>query len=460
MNNKSKNQTILSKSSNTLLYPQQRSKFVELVGFSRKHSPYYRKLYHALPNIVDCPEDLPITNKRELMGHFDEWSTDPAVTHEKIMAFIKDASKIGEQFLGKYHVAVTSGTTGNHGIFLMDKSVTAVSEKINRKAKFSWIGLTGIARLLKYGMRMAAITATNEHFGFLSGINYLTNNSHFWRTRIKAFSIHMPVSELVDRLNAFQPALIMGYASMIALLADEQEHGNLNIHPAFIEVMSEKLTAREFQKIGRVFHVNPYQMYGSTEAPFANSICKHGWYHINPDVVILEAVDERYQPVMPGTMSHTALVTNLVNRLQPIIRYDIGDQILYRPDPCPCGNPHPAFQVNGRSADALKFTDLNGNTVLVPPLLFVTLIDKFHGIELFQVIQSASNAICMRLQFSSSMDENQQQETWVRLHKELQKMFAGRNLECVTIELDDELPRLSTGGKIRMVVPMDSHTAM
>ena len=50
--------------------------------------------------------------------------------------------------------------------------------------------------------------------------------------------------------------------------------------------------------------------------------CGQGWLHVNSDWVILEPVEADYSPTPPGQASHTVLLTNLANRIQPIIRYD------------------------------------------------------------------------------------------------------------------------------------------
>lgn len=69
--------------------------------------------------------------------------------------------------------------------------------------------------------------------------------------------------------------------------------------------------------------------------------CDHGWMHVNADWVVLEPVDADYRRVRPGEQSHTLLLTNLANCVQPILRYDLGDTIVVRPERCPCGNPLP-----------------------------------------------------------------------------------------------------------------------
>ncbi len=432
----------------------QRSKAADLIAHARKCSPYYRALYHGLPDGIDDPRALPVTHKAELMAHFDDWVTDPAITLDRIRAFIDDPDQVGERFLGEYHVAVTSGTTGQHGYFVTDEATTAVSARINQRAKMSWLGMGSLLRLALRGLRLAAVTATGEHYGFLSGIRYMQRHRPFWNSRIEALSVHSPLPEIVARLNQFQPTLLMGYGSMIALLATEQEAGRLAVRPEFVEVMSERLLDGEFRRVGQVFGVRPYQMYGSTENPFAHSQCRCGWYHLNEEVAILEPIDADGQPTPPGEISHTVLLTNLVGRTQPILRYDQGDRITVRPDLCPCGDPRPAIQVQGRTADGLEWIGPDGKRISIPSLLLVTLIDRIRGVDQFQVEQTSASTLRIRLRFHPSLSPHDQEERWQVIVGQLNELCASRNLRHIRIERAGEPPVLSRGGKIRLVIPL------
>lgn len=92
---------------------RQRRRLADLIAFARTNSPYYRELYRDLPRRVDDHTLLPLTNKQELMAHFDDWATDREVTFEKARAFVESSELIGERFLEKYHVAITSGIPPN-----------------------------------------------------------------------------------------------------------------------------------------------------------------------------------------------------------------------------------------------------------------------------------------------------------------------------------------------------------
>ncbi|MBI5122936.1 phenylacetate--CoA ligase family protein [Candidatus Roizmanbacteria bacterium] len=440
----------------TYLNEIQMKRLKEIVNYARVHSEYYKKLYENVPVDFDSIEELPTTNKSVLMSHFDDWVTDKAIKLSELSKFIADTSLIGKMFLEKYHVAITSGTTGKSGIFVTNEQETKLSAKINKRSKFSWLGVLGIVKLFLRGIRIAAITATGEHYGFISGIVFMKSENKFWKKRIKAISIHEPISTIVKELNSFQPTILMGYASMISLLASEQAAKRLRISPLLIEVMSEKLTDDEFERVGKVFKVKPYQMYGATEIPFASPLCKYGWYHMNTDLVIMEPVDNKGEPVPDGILSHTLLITNLANKTQPMIRYDIGDCIMLNPDRCKCGSPNPAFKVQGRSADVIIFINKLGDKVVVPSLMFITLIDKcVQGIEAFQIIQTAPLTLEIRLQYSTEFDDKTKKQQWDVVVDELTKLFKDRGLYGIGLVRSLEPPQRAKGGKLRMVIPYD-----
>ena len=77
--------------------------------------------------------------------------------------------------------------------------------------------------------------------------------------------------------------------------------------------------------------------------------CRYGNLHLNADWVILEPVDAALRPVPPGTPSHSTLLTNLANRVQPILRYDIGDSVTMLPDPMSMRKPAPHDSARGEA---------------------------------------------------------------------------------------------------------------
>ncbi|HIH75316.1 MAG TPA: phenylacetate--CoA ligase family protein [Methanosarcina sp.] len=431
---------------------RQRTRLAEMVAFARANSPYYRELYEDLPERVEDTSLLPITSKKDLMAHLNDWATDREVTIEKARAFVDKPDLIGERFLDKYTVATTSGTTGTRGIFLLDDRNIAVNNALTFARMMStWLNAGDVIRILKHGGRWAMVTATGGHF--LSSViaTRVRQSSRLGSKAFQIFSVYTPMSELVAKLNLFRPAMILGYASVIALLADEQEARRLNINPVLVQPAGEGIPAGEYDRIAKAFNAKVREAYSATECGFIAYSCEYRWLHINSDWVILEPVDVDYQPVPPGQQSHTVLISNLANKVQPILRYDLGDNILMRPDSCPCGNPLPAIRVQGRAADVLTFSTDRGEKVTIAPLVFGTIVDRIPGIERFQIVQTTSTNLRVRLHLETEADP---ERVWQVVHSEIEHLLSQRKLDHITIERAEESPEQSPGGKYREIIPL------
>ena len=419
-----------------------------MIAFARAHSPYYKALYRDVPPDASDLTALPVTSKRALMARFDEWATDRDITEAAVREFIARTERIGDWFLDRYTVATTSGTTGPQGLFLIDDRSFAVSTAMAARMLGAWMSAGDVARVLVRGRRLAMVNAMGGHFASAIAATRL------WRrapTRVRVFPVDAPLEEIVAGLNGFRPALLAPYASLGALLASEIETGKLHIDPVLVVLSAEGLAAGERGRIARAFGATVRDSYAATECPFLSYRCEHDWLHVNADWVVVEAVDAQHRPVTPGTASHTVLVTNLANRVQPIVRYDLGDSVLQRPDPCPCGNPLPAIQVQGRSADVLALTTPDGHTVRLAPLLLDALVDRVPGLERLQIVQTASDAVRVRMRSGPSPDR---EAIWDMLSTELVGLMARHQLPTVRIERAAEPPEQTSGGKFRTVIPL------
>lgn len=428
---------------------RQRERLAEMVAFARTHSPYYRQLYQGLPARVTDPALVPVTNKIELMARFDDWVTDPAVTLAAARAFVEDPALIGQKLLDRYTVVTTSGTTGARGIFLVDQRCLAVTSAIFARTLGVWLTPTDVARILTRGARIAMVHATGGHFASATAAAAL-RTTRLRRRMIEEFSVHSPMPQLVAGLNRFRPAILAAYASIGALLATEQQAGRLHIHPALIILDAEGLPDPEYTRIANAFHAKVAHSYAASECMFLSYGCHQGWQHVSSDWAILEPVDADRQPVPPGQPSHTVLLSNLAHRVQPILRYDLGDAILVRPDPCPCGDPLPAIRVRGRTADLLTFPARTGEPVTIAPLALSALLDRIPGVELFQIVHTAPADLSIRLRPAPGADA---QLVWRKVHTEISRLLADHGLGHVTVTRATEPPRQTPGGKYRTVIP-------
>ena len=190
------------------------------------------------------------------------------------------------------------------------------------------------------------------------------------------------------------------------------------------------------------------ERYLSSEVPALTSQCRNGAFHVNADWYILEPVDENYQPVPAGVRSYTALVTNLANRVQPIIRYDLGDRVTLATSPCPCGSPFPAVTIEGRAGDLVSFEAPDGRAVTVLPLALGTVIEETAGVRRFQAIRTGPGTLRLRLETEPDADRAQVQTA---VEQRLGSFFATQGTGPIAIDHADEPPRTDRSGKFRQV---------
>jgi len=176
----------------------------------------------------------------------------------------------------------------------------------------------------------------------------------------------------------------------------------------------------------------------------------HGSLHINADWVVLEPVDREYRPVAPGQPSHTVLLTNLANRIAPIIRYDLGDSITCSAGPCGCGSPLPSIRAEGRCDDVLALASDDGTTVRLSPLAVTTVLEEAMPNGRFQLVQTGPGSLDLRI---SAADDDGRQLAWRNAQAALQAYLAQQSLPNVQIRLADEAPMPDVrSGKLREVV--------
>ncbi|HYR00102.1 MAG TPA: phenylacetate--CoA ligase family protein, partial [Casimicrobiaceae bacterium] len=224
----------------------------------------------------------------------------------------------------------------------------------------------------------------------------------------------------------------------------------LAIAPACLWSGGECLTAVARREIERAFGCRVVNEYGASECMSMAVGCDAGWLHVNADWVVLEPVDRRYRPTPPGEPSETVLVTNLANRVQPIIRYDLGDSVVLRREPCGCGSPLPVVEVAGRSEDILILADAAGRPVRLLPLALETVIEQATDAHPIQVVRVGGGGLRLRLPPLAWPARN---AAWARASAALRAWLDRQGLANVPIELDaDDAGLDPASGKLRRIV--------
>lgn len=421
-----------------------------LLAFARARSPFYAHHYRQLAPAHTALEALPPVTKPMLMADFDGWVTDPAVTRAGIESFVADPALVGHLYLDRYAVYTTSGTSGTPGLFLHDRHTLAVYDLLwPLRGWLPWLGVRRLLAPLRPDFHEVFVVATGAHFGGAATAARLRHRYPWMAGRLPTLSVLQPLPELVRQLNRLQPDALTLYPTLLSLLLQEQRSGRLSIHPLLIVTSGEWLAPVVREEATTVFNCPVRDVYACSEFFYAAFTCAQGWLHANADWLILEPVDANYRPVPPGQPSATVLLTNLANRIQPLIRYDLGDSLTLRPEPCPCGNPLPALRVEGRQDEILTFATAAGSTVRVLPIALATAVETTDGVRRYQLIQTGPAALTIRLETVPGVERSQ---TWERVEARLREYLASQGLAGVIIEEAAEPPRRDlVSGKFRHV---------
>lgn len=411
-----------------------RRRLDDLVAHARDRSPFYRERLRPPSGPVDLAS-LPTVDKATLTAHFDDVVCDRRLRRDAVQEYL--ASGPGEPYLGEYRVMSTSGSSGSPGVFVYDRAGWA-----GYLAQFlQVVGFAGIRPWERPGLRVGVVSAVDPRH---ASSQVALACARLGLARPLPLPVTLPMERIVAGLNEYRPDVLHAYGSYAALLADEQLAGRLRIAPHTVTSSSEPLTPDMAARVEAAFGVAPYDFYATTEGLWAGQCPEHDGFHVLEEHVVAENVDADGHPVPDGEPGARVLVTNLFNRVQPLIRYEIPDIVTLDPEPCPCGRTLRRFRsVAGRSDDVLRLDGVD-----VHPLQFAALASD-PGVREFQVRQRGRRLVLRTV----PADGVSVADVASRLGEQVTAALRGLGIASpeVTVEACTELPR-SAGGKLQLVV--------
>jgi len=435
---------------------RQNARLPHLLDAAMQGSRLYRERLRGI-NPASAPLDtLPVMHRDELMRRFDDWVTDPQLKLDELRAFIADPQRIGQPYLDKYLVWESSGTSGQPGVFVQDAQAMAVYDALEALRRSTPQPLQRWFDPLLLTERIAFVGATSGHFASFVSVQRLRQLYPWMAQTVRTFSIQQSTTALLDELNAFAPTVLATYPTVAALLADEASRGTLHFVPREIWTGGETLSATVRRRLEQTLGCTVRNSYGASEFLTIGWECGHGRMHANADWVILEPVDERHRPVPPGQASCSTLLTNLANHVQPLIRYELEDQITIRPERCACGSPLPVIEVQGRRDDPLVMAGLHGKKVTLLPLALTTVLEDEAGVFDFQLCQRDAHTLVLRL---GGLQGREATRALNRCRAALQAFAATQGLHLIHVigELGQTMPR-GRSGKVQRVIATVSPT--
>lgn len=381
-----------------LLQQRQHQRLGQVLAAARAGSRLYARRLRGLPDGPEALARLTPVDRHELMDRYADWVTDPALVLDELRAFTADADRIGEPFLGRYLVWESSGTSGTPGIFVQDARCLALYDALESLRRHPVRPLQRWLDPLGLGERIAFVGATSGHFASYISVERLRRLQPWLAPSIQSFSILEPLDRLVDSLNRFAPTVLASYPTAVALLGDEALAGRLRL-PSLREIWTggETLGRTVRERVQRQLGAGIRNSYGASEFLAMAWECALGHLHLNSDWVLLEPVDEHHRPVPAGEPSASVLLTHLGNTVQPLIRYDLGDQIVFSAQACGCGSALPVIEVQGRRDDTLQVAGRQGHRVALLPLALSTVLEEQAQLFDFQLCQRDDHTLLLRL---------------------------------------------------------------
>lgn len=431
----------------TQIEAHQSAALARLRAHAYAYSPFYRE-FHA--GRYDRPlQELPVLNKSMLHEHFNSLVTDRSVDRAAVASHVQSI-RADERFLGRYIVNATSGTTGEPGYILYNQE-----EWLTVLASFSRFERhVGSLRGALQRPKMAVISsATPWHMSARVGATVRSSLLPILR-----LDVGLPLDSIVRRLNDWQPDVLVTYASMARILADEQRSARLHIAPRRIVSTAEVLSPALRERLRAVWGDIIYNQYGATEGgafavectlphPESNGRRQNSrGLHLFEDLFLLEVVDEQNRPVAPGQYGDKVLLTVLFNQTQPLIRYELTDKIRLAAEPCSCGCPFQLIDdIQGRQEDILRFPHRRQGTVEAHPMIFYRILDA-APVASWQVVQDNGK---LTLYLDGAREELQEPALINSVSSALERLNAV--VPAITVEKTTDIKTSTTGKTKRLI---------
>lgn len=412
----------------------QEKKLRRLLHYAYDHSTFYRESFeqHGITKqwIDETPfAKFPTMNKKLLMEHYDELVTVEDVSQENLRKFDEEGA-MNQTFQHGYHVVHSSGSTGKPGYFIYDDAAWNQMLLGMLRGALWDMSMIKILRLLKKTPRIVYIAASDGRYG---GAMAVTSGIEGVHAKQLTLDVKQPLNEWLDQIQAFDPNIMIGYASAIKILAELVEAGHIRVNVERIISCGEPLSGNLRAYLEQVFQCEVVNFYGASESLALGVELRNeeGMYLFD---------DLNYIEVEQGRM----YLTSLYNFVQPLIRYELSDRIIW--DQSVGRYPFSRIKnITGRHEDLMWFEDSYGNREFLHPLA----VEGFclEGMLDYQFVQKDKHSFSLHIEVSDERFHNVIEK---EMSKSLQSILIEKQLDYVTFTIvfvNEILPSRETGKK-------------
>lgn len=364
-------------------WPQERfaawrsATLARVLDHARAEVPFYREVPGSALDL------FPVIGKTDLAAHFNELMT-PA---------LRAQVQAGRKSAGYGWIKVTSGGTTGVPTTVIHDADFRDANRAARVYEFDLCGFPfGTPHYRLWGsmadLQRARASIVQRVTAIVAGERLL--NAFRLDDEASAGYLRQMRSGGIEHMVAYVDA-----ADHLARFA--QRHGVAAPRMRSIMSAAGTLTDEVRARLQDVFGARVFNKYGSRDCGEMACECEAGGLHVLAPLVCVEILDDHHRPV-PAGVTGNIVVTSLVNRLFPLIRFANGDLGAWSPRHCTCGRPFPLLErIDGRTTDFLVST--SGG--YVSPVAVRHIVGVVHGrqkLQRFQLIQESASDFRLLLQ--------------------------------------------------------------
>ncbi|MCE1167496.1 MAG: AMP-binding protein [Sphingobacteriia bacterium] len=350
----------------------QELKLRELLNYVATRSPFYKRMFQTTginPLEITCLESLqklPVTTKEDLQ-HFNNDFL--CVGHELIIDYV-----------------TTSGTLGDPVTFALTE---ADLKRLARNEALSFM----TAGCNSHDIIQLMTTIDRR---FMAGLAYFLGSRELGSAIVR---VGNGIPELQwDTIHRVFPTTCIVVPSFLLKLIDYARENDIDYHNCSLRraiCIGEPLRNPDYslntlgQKIADLWpELSLHSTYASTEMQTSFTECSYfaGGHH-QPELIIVEFLDEYNQPVREGEAGEVTITTLGVEGM-PLLRFKTGDICYFTTQKCACGRTTTRLSpVIGRKGQMIKFK----GTTLYPGALY-DVLDNISGLTNY-IVEVYTNSI-------------------------------------------------------------------
>jgi phenylacetate-coenzyme A ligase PaaK-like adenylate-forming protein len=389
-----------------------------ILGHAIRYVPRYKGLAHLLPDL-----EAPNAHAISVLGQF------PRITRAEVL---EEPSSFLSVAFNKRHLVstVTSGTTGTPMKTFLEPSVLHFSDALWWR-RTDWAGYDKndwIARLV--GDHVVPLSKTDP------SQPYRVSHTDR-RIYLSTFHLNVRTAGLMKQvLEERRPAFLQGYPSALAALSIAGPCDR-EWQPKAVLYSSEPLYEHQRAAILEFVDAPIRGLYGCAERVVSAAECAPGSLHLS----LLDGyVQGQFgEPCEPGP----TLITGLLNRAMPLIRFELGDSLQFRPSSvCPCGRTLPVLLPVVTKAEDNVVT---GSGRVISPSALTWAFKDLPGLKKSQIVQHRDLSLEVRVVAGAAEGSR----IASLLERRLKEMTFGE-LPVKVVEMADL--ELTAAGKSRFVV--------